>query len=113
LVGLSVHSAEEARRVDPTVVDYLIAGPVFPTPSKPGYGPALSAKGLADIVKVSRVPVIAIGGVTRENVADCIQAGAAGVAVMGGVMRAADPAAQIRALISALNAAAPEAQFIA
>jgi thiamine-phosphate pyrophosphorylase len=109
LVGLSVHSAEEARAADPTVVDYLIAGPVFPTPSKPGYGPALGPEGLEDIVKVSRLPVIAIGGITPENLPDCIRAGAAGVAVMGGVMRADDPSAQMRALISALNAVAPRA----
>jgi thiamine-phosphate pyrophosphorylase len=113
LVGLSVHSAEEARNVDSSAVDYVIAGPVFPTPSKPGYGSALGSEGLGDIVKVSRVPVIAIGGVTPANLPDCIRAGAAGVAVMGGVMRLDDPAAQIRALIIALNTAAPEAQFIA
>jgi thiamine-phosphate pyrophosphorylase len=113
LVGLSVHSAEEARRVDAALVDYVIAGPVFATESKPGYGPALGPQGLAEVVKNSRVPVIAIGGITPGTVQDCIQAGASGVAVMGSIMRADDPAAQIKTFLSAIGAAAPEAQFIA
>jgi thiamine-phosphate pyrophosphorylase len=113
LVGLSVHSAEEAGAIDETIVDYVIAGPVFVTQSKPGYGPVLGTKGLADIAKTSRVPVIAIGGVTPGAVRDCLQAGAAGVAVMGGIMRADDPAAQIKAFLSAINAAAASSQFIA
>jgi thiamine-phosphate pyrophosphorylase len=113
LVGLSVHSVDEARGVDMSLVDYVIAGPVFLTPSKPGYGPALGTSGLGDISKASPVPVIAIGGITPDNVGDCIRGGAAGVAVMGSVMRATDPEAHVRALVSALNAADPEAQFIA
>jgi thiamine-phosphate pyrophosphorylase len=113
LVGLSVHSAEEARNVDSAAVDYMIAGPVFATASKPGYGPALGPRALTEIVKNSRAPVIAIGGVTPGTVQDCIQAGAAGVAVMGSIMRADHPAAQIKTFLSAINAAAPEAQFIA
>jgi thiamine-phosphate pyrophosphorylase len=113
LVGLSVHSAEEARNVDSVAVDYVIAGPVFLTESKPGYGPALGTKGLAEIVKSSPVPVIAIGGIGVDTVADVMRAGASGVAVMGGIMRADDPAAQIKTFLSAISAAAPEAQFIA
>jgi thiamine-phosphate pyrophosphorylase len=112
LVGLSVHSVEEARAVDQTAVDYVIAGPAFLTQSKPDYGPALGTKRLAEIVKVSRVPVIAIGGVTPATVQDCIQAGAAGIAIMGSIMRADDPAAQIKTFLSAISMAAPEAQFV-
>ncbi len=76
LIGLSIHGAEEARAVDARSVDYVIAGPVFETASKPGYGPALGPDGLALIAKASPVPVIAIGGIDPENAPDCRAAGA-------------------------------------
>ncbi len=101
LVGLSIHKADAARRVDPAVVDYVIAGPVFETTSKPGYGPALGPEGLVLIAEASPVPVIAIGGVTFETLSDCLSAGAMGVAVMGGVMRAGDPGKEIGNLLAA------------
>lgn len=101
LIGISMHSAEEARNVDAAVVDYVIAGPIFETASKPGYGPALGPEGLALIVKACAVPVIAIGGITPETIPDCLMAGASGVAVMGGVMRAADPGKEIGNLLAA------------
>jgi thiamine-phosphate pyrophosphorylase len=104
LIGLSIHSAEEARVLDAKLVDYVIAGPVFETASKPGYGPALGPEGLALIVEASSVPVIAIGGIVAENIPDCRVAGAAGVAVMGGVMRAADPVDAVMQLIGAVTA---------
>lgn len=103
LIGLSIHSAEEARAVDGSLVDYVIAGPVFETASKPGYGPALGLEGLAGIVKACPVPVIAIGGIGPENAPDCLAAGAAGVAVMGGVMRAKNPGDAVAQLISAIS----------
>jgi thiamine-phosphate pyrophosphorylase len=102
LVGISIHSVSEACSLDPTLVDYAIAGPAFETPSKPGYGPSLGTEGIRAIAAASRVPVIAIGGITPERVVEIIAAGAAGVAVMGSVMRARDPGAEVRALLSAL-----------
>jgi thiamine-phosphate pyrophosphorylase len=99
LVGLSVHNADEVRKIDPALVDYVIAGPVFLTQSKPGYGPALQTEGLAAIAKISLVPVIAIGGIVPAQVASVLAAGAAGVAVMGGVMRADDPGKDIAGLL--------------
>jgi thiamine-phosphate pyrophosphorylase len=107
LIGLSIHRAEEARVLDAELVDYVIAGPVFETESKPGYGPTLGPEGLALIVEACPVPVIAIGGINLENIADCRAAGAAGVAVMGGVMRAEDPADAVMQLIGALSAPQP------
>jgi thiamine-phosphate pyrophosphorylase len=104
LIGLSVHNADEARAADPKRVDYVIAGPVFETASKPDYGPTLGPEGLALIVKACPVPVIAIGGIRPENVPDCRAAGAAGVAVMGGIMRAKDPAEAVAQIIGALGA---------
>lgn len=102
LVGISIHGAAEAAALDPRVVDYAIAGPAFLTASKPGYGPALGPDGLAAISRTAPVPVIAIGGIEPENVGDVIKAGVAGVAVMGSVMRSAEPDKTIKDLLAAL-----------
>lgn len=102
LVGRSCHDATELARL--TTEDYVTVSPVFATASKPGYGPALGPTGLARLVPAAGGrPVFALAGVgTAEQVAACRAAGAAGVAVMGAVMRAADPAAVVRELTAAL-----------
>jgi thiamine-phosphate pyrophosphorylase len=90
-VGISIHSAAEAAALDPAVIDYAVAGPAYLTASKPGYGSALGPDGLAAICRAAKVPVVAIGGIEADNVAAVVAAGAAGIAVMGSVMRAVDP----------------------
>jgi thiamine-phosphate pyrophosphorylase len=105
LIGVSIHTATEAEAIDPAIVDYALAGPAFETASKPGYGPEIGRKGLIDVARAARVPVLAIGGINAARVGELIAAGAAGVAVMGGVMRAADPAQEVRALIATLKGA--------
>jgi thiamine-phosphate pyrophosphorylase len=102
LVGISIHSAGEAATLVPAVVDYAVAGPAYLTASKPGYGPALGPAGLAAICRAAPVPVVAIGGIEPKNAAAAMAAGAAGVAVMGSVMRAADPGSTIEDLLGAL-----------
>jgi thiamine-phosphate pyrophosphorylase len=105
LVGVSIHTVTEAEAIDPACVDYALAGPAFETPSKPGYGPEIGRKGLAEIARAGRVPVLAIGGINATRIGELVAAGAAGVAVMGGVMRAADPAQEMRGLLATLNGA--------
>jgi thiamine-phosphate pyrophosphorylase len=105
ILGVSIHTATEAEQVDPACVDYALAGPAFETPSKPGYGPEIGRRGLADIARACRVPVLAIGGINAARIAEVVAGGIAGVAVMGGVMRAADPAQETRALLASLNGA--------
>ncbi|KAA5601667.1 thiamine phosphate synthase [Blastochloris sulfoviridis] len=99
LVGISQHRPGAA---DPAV-DYVIAAPVFLTASKPGYGPALGVAGLKAMVAAAGCPVIALGGIASQGLPDCLEAGAAGIAVMGGVMRAPDPGAEVTALLDALG----------
>ena len=106
LLGVSLHTVSEARAIDPNVVDYAIAGPAFETPSKPGYGPAIGQKGLAEIARAASVPVLAIGGLNATRAAELLAALPVGIAVMGGVMRAADPGQEVKALLSALAGAA-------
>jgi thiamine-phosphate pyrophosphorylase len=108
LIGISVHAIEQLRALDPTMVDYAIAGPVYASPSKPGYGPALGSEGLRALVNQTRISVLGIAGIEPGNVADVIATGATGIAVMGGVMRAADPGARTRALLDSLAASRPQ-----
>jgi thiamine-phosphate pyrophosphorylase len=100
LIGVSIHTATEAATVDPAVADYAVAGPAFETASKPGYGPEIGRKGLADLARTSRVPLVAIGGLNATRAAEVLAAGVAGIAVMGSIMRAADPARDMKALLA-------------
>ena len=109
LIGVSIHTVTEAEAIDPAVVDYALAGPAFETVSKPGYGPEIGRKGLAEMARAARVPLLAIGGINTVRVAEVIAAGCSGVAVMGGVMRAADPGLEVRALVTTLQGVYPRA----
>lgn len=108
LIGLSVHRLDEARAADPAVLDYITVSPVFLTASKPGHGPALGLAGLASFALASRCPVIALGGIGAAEVAPCLKFGAAGVAIMGGVMRADDPSVAMRKVLAELASHARE-----
>jgi thiamine-phosphate pyrophosphorylase len=103
LIGLSIHTVTEAAAIDPSLVDYALAGPAFETPSKPGYGPEIGRKGLAEMARAARVPLLAIGGINTARVGEVIAAGCTGVAVMGSVMRAADPVRETAALLATLK----------
>ena len=83
--------------------DYVTISPVFITASKPGYGPAIGLGGLAEIVARVPGPVIALGGINVATAPLCLSAGARGVAVMGEVMRAANPQAQVEAMLAAIS----------
>jgi thiamine-phosphate pyrophosphorylase len=84
VVGVSVHSVSEAVAAAPSV-DYIVAGTVWTTPSKlqDASPRLLGIDGLARIASAVHVPVLAIGGVTRERLPDAARAGAAGVAAIG------------------------------
>jgi thiamine-phosphate pyrophosphorylase len=82
LIGRSVREAREAVREAPGA-DYLIAGTVFPSSSKPGLRECLGVEGLAAIVRSVSVPVLAIGGVSLDRMGAVAGAGAAGVAAIG------------------------------
>jgi thiamine-phosphate pyrophosphorylase len=100
LIGVSLHTVTEAETIDPAIVDYAVAGPAFETPSKPGYGPEIGRKGLSEISRATPVPILAIGGLNATRAAEVLAAGPAGIAVMGGVMRAVDPGREVSALLA-------------
>jgi thiamine-phosphate pyrophosphorylase len=96
LLGLSATNLEEARTADGEA-DYIGVGPVWKTPSKADAEPAIGLEGLREICDATTIPVIAIGGIDATNAAECIRAGAVGVAVV----RAVRDAAALRAAIDA------------
>ena len=104
ILGRSTHSLAQAREACDDGAGYIAVGSMFPTTTKPDFelvGPELIQKLRGEI----RVPVIGIGGITPDNVAAVIRAGADGVAVISAVCGAADPAAATRRLLEAIRAA--------
>lgn len=121
LVGRSVHSEQTARTAAVEGADYLILGPVYETATHPGFTPPgldvlgylfqgiplvddagpMEADGLRrEVAETAPVPVIAIGGITPENVGEVLATGAAGVAVVSAVLKAADPEQAARDLVA-------------
>jgi thiamine-phosphate pyrophosphorylase len=103
-VGASVHSVAEAQAAQEAGAEWIFFGPVYDTPSKRRYG---APQGLASLTGVTRnvsIPVIAIGGITAERVAEVRHAGAAGVAVISAILASPSPADATRRFLSALDA---------
>ncbi|MDT5032189.1 MAG: thiamine-phosphate pyrophosphorylase, partial [Actinoplanes sp.] len=107
LIGRSCHDGADICAL--STEHYVSVSPVFATATKPGYGPALGASGAAAVAGAA-VPWLALGGIDSPARARlCAVAGAAGIAVQGAVMRAADPAATVAALVAAFEDGAPPA----
>ena len=101
VMGISVHSLENAKRAEALGADYLIYGSVFSTASHPETAPV----GLDELSKVTQAvscPVYAIGGISAANAKSCKEAGAYGVAVMSAVWQAPDATQAVRDLLEAL-----------
>jgi thiamine-phosphate pyrophosphorylase len=106
IIGRSVSTPEAARRAEEAGADYLGVGAVFATDSKDDVPPEEQAIGLDRIRAVREatdLPFVGIGGVTPENAADVVQAGADGVAVISAITAADDPEAATRELHAAVR----------
>ncbi len=89
IIGLSTHSLEQAAAAQNSGADYIGVGPIFTTPTKPGY----KAVGLELIIKVNKIkglPFVAIGGIDESNIDEVIAAGASRIAVVRAVCGAED-----------------------
>ncbi|MCA0995548.1 thiamine phosphate synthase [Alloyangia pacifica] len=101
LLGLSVESPELARAAPPALVDYVGAGPVFATPTKPDHKQPVGWDGLAAQVAACPVPAVAIGGLKAHHAAPAKEAGARGLAVVSAICGQPDPAAAAREIARA------------
>lgn len=101
IVGLSVSTVAEAVAAQEQPVDYLGAGPVFATPTKPEAASAIGLDGLAAICATTSLPVVAIGGLSAQHCADVRRAGAAGVCVVSAICAADDPRSAAAGLAAA------------
>lgn len=95
LAGCSVHSLDEAKKVQADGADYAVFGHIFSSRSKPDLPP----RGLEQLLVLTSsltIPIIAIGGITPENAHQVICSGAKGIAVMSGILEAADPLSKVK-----------------
>jgi thiamine-phosphate pyrophosphorylase len=102
IIGLSVSSLKEARKAEKEGADYVGLGPVFPTPTKDTPLTPLGLRSVRDICARLSIPVLAIGGITQDNAAEVIQAGADGIAVVSAIMSAGNIAKVTHELKSAV-----------
>ncbi|TCP55359.1 thiamine-phosphate diphosphorylase [Tumebacillus sp. BK434] len=102
-IGCSVHSVEEALAAQAQGATYITYGHIFATGSKPGLAPRGLAA-LQSVVDAVEIPVLAIGGITTDNIDDVLATGAAGIAVISAVMADGDPMRAAQALREKMDA---------
>ncbi|HWR21264.1 MAG TPA: thiamine phosphate synthase [Verrucomicrobiae bacterium] len=106
LIGVSCHSLEEAIEAEREGADFIVLGPLFPTPSKAAYGPPIGLVRLKAVRQRVRLPIFGIGGITSSNTASVMAAGADGAAVISAIMTADDPADAVSTLLQVVRSAA-------
>jgi thiamine-phosphate pyrophosphorylase len=99
ILGISACNVEEAIRARDDGADYIGLGHIFPTCSKDKPFPPLGTLAIGEVRKAVGLPVVAIGGIGPENVAEVVKAGASGIAVISAVTGAEDPSAAARDLV--------------
>jgi thiamine-phosphate pyrophosphorylase len=104
LIGVSAHGAADVAAAAAAGADYATLSPIFSTASKPGYGPALGVAALG-VAARHALPVLALGGIAPAQADECLRAGAAGIAVMGEVMRAGGQPGGVREAVRRYAAA--------
>ena len=106
LIGVSCHDRASALAADEEGADFITFGPVYDTPSKARYGDPVGIAALRETAGLLRIPVIALGGVKRENAGEVISAGAHGIALISAIIAADNPeneAAELTALLRAVK----------
>jgi thiamine-phosphate pyrophosphorylase len=103
LLGLSTHDDTQVEAAAGEPVDYVAIGPVFPTRTKADARPAVGLEGVRSARARTRLPLVAIGGITADNARAVIESGADGVAVLSAVLTGDDVEAAVRRLRAAIG----------
>ena len=103
ILGLSVSNLDEARAVDPALVDYVGIGPVHNTSTKPDAAPALGIDGLHAVVDAAPCPSVAIGGIKTRDIPAVMATGTDGIAVVSAICGQPEPARATRELLALLD----------
>jgi len=100
IIGLSVRDRGELEQSDISKVDYIGTGPVFATGSKDDAGEAIGVEGLETMRElIGRLPMVAIGGITRENYRECLEYGADGVSLISAIAAEEDTKRAVEGLL--------------
>jgi thiamine-phosphate pyrophosphorylase len=99
ILGKSCHSIQDIMEAESNGADYVSFSPIFETLSKPGYGPAQGLKKLKEVCNLTKLPIIALGGIDALQAQTCIDTGAHGIAVMGDIMRSTLPSLSMQRLL--------------
>ncbi len=103
IIGLSVESVQDALDAEKLDVDYLGLSPIYSTPTKTDIYHELGLDGIRDIRKISRHPLVAIGGINKANTAEIIASGSDGIAVVSAICSADDPAVAAQDLLEQIT----------
>jgi thiamine-phosphate pyrophosphorylase len=109
LIGLSTHNPHQVQEADRLKPDYIGFGPIFKPGSKQDHDPVVGIQGLREIRRLTSLPIFAIGGMTVENVADVMKAGADGVAVISAIVAAPDVRHAVTGIVSRMSSPASPA----
>jgi thiamine-phosphate pyrophosphorylase len=96
-IGLSVENLDDVRRAASQPVDYLGVSPIYPTPTKTDAAPPWGLAGLRQVRAMTRLPLVAIGGIHLPEAQAVLQAGADGLALVSALCSAGDPRSAARA----------------
>jgi thiamine-phosphate pyrophosphorylase len=102
-LGISTHNLKQFRAAAETDADYIALGPVFETDSKLNPDPVVGTAMIREARKLTRKPIVAIGGITLDRAGEVMEAGADSVAVISDILRAADPAKRARQFLDLLE----------
>jgi len=105
IIGISCHSLEDVEAATGEPVDYIAVGSVFPTDTKVLRFPVVGTEMIRQARTLSSLPIVAIGGITRDNAAEVIAAGADGIALISELMVPGEIGSRTRELVSAIDRA--------
>ena len=103
IIGVSTENMKQSIIADNVGADYLGVGPIFSTATKPDAAPPIGIKKLAEIVKATSAPVVAIGGINRDNLESVLEAGVNGVAIISAILATPNPEKEVKKIISIIK----------